>query len=406
MMGIEFHHHWLKGRGLGDTSDARRVLDLGDGGERQQVPATDPGAAEVAAGQARLRLPVRCRGSTPAYLRRFAEQRGVRRIEGRIVEVEQHPRRASSPRSGLEGGARVEGELFIDCSGFRSLLLGQTLGVPFVDWSKWLPNDRAVAIPCRLGPNRKPLTRATARTSGWQWNIPLQHRVGNGHVYCSSYIGDDEATEVLLANLEAEPLASPNHLRFLAGHRARAWEKNVVALGLAGGFLEPLESTSIHLVQSGIARLMTLFPTRDFGRARSSATTGRRCRVRRHPRLPACCTTAPPSATTARTGTTAATSSRPRGSPDKLADVPLVGPGVREHERAVHRDQLGSGAGRPGDRARRLPPGGRPAARRRDAAPARIDPRHDRADGGADADAGGVPRRNGGAIDPAMRMFA
>jgi tryptophan halogenase len=158
----------------------------------------------------------------------------------------------------------VDGELFIDCSGFRSLLLGQTLGVPFVDWSKWLPNDRAVAMPCTLGPNRKPITRSTARPAGWQWNIPLQHRVGNGYVYCSAHISEDEATSVLLANLEGEPLAGPNQLRFLAGHRAKAWDKNVVALGLAGGFLEPLESTSIHLVQSGIARLMTLFPTRAF----------------------------------------------------------------------------------------------------------------------------------------------
>ena len=145
--------------------------------------------------------------------------------------------------------------------------IGQALGVGFDHWSEWLPCDRAVAIPCTLAGDRQPLTRSTARPSGWQWRIPLQHRVGNGHVYCSEYMSEDEATALLLANLDGEPLAAPNPLRFKAGHRAKAWEKNVVALGLAGGFLEPLESTSIHLVQTGIARLMTLFPTRAFKQA-------------------------------------------------------------------------------------------------------------------------------------------
>ncbi|MBO0750228.1 MAG: tryptophan 7-halogenase, partial [Porphyrobacter sp.] len=142
---------------------------------------------------------------------------------------------------------------------------GQELGVPFVDWSQWLPCDRAVAIPCTLAGERDTLTRSTARPAGWQWRIPLQHRIGNGHVYCSAHMSDDEAIALLLANLDGEPFAEPNRLRFTAGHRARMWEKNVVALGLAGGFLEPLESTAIHLVQAAIARLLTLFPTRAFG---------------------------------------------------------------------------------------------------------------------------------------------
>ena len=167
----------------------------------------------------------------------------------------------------LESGTRIEGELFIDCSGFRALLIGQELGVPFVDWSHWLPCDRAAAVPCTLAGDREPLTRSTARPAGWQWRIPLQHRVGNGHVYCSAHMSDDEAISLLLKNLDGEPLAEPNRLRFTAGHRAKAWDKNVVALGLAGGFLEPLESTAIHLVQAGIARLMTLFPTREFRQA-------------------------------------------------------------------------------------------------------------------------------------------
>ena len=266
MMGIEFHHHWLKGRMAGDPSelDEYSISAMAAQANRFLHPAPDQPKSPLAKLAYAFQFDA---GLYARYLRGRAERQGVNRIEGRIVEVEQDPENGFVTALKLESGARVEGELFLDCSGFRSLLLGQTLGVPFVDWSKWLPCDRAVAIPCTLGPDRKPLTRSTARPAGWQWTIPLQHRVGNGHVYCSAHIGDDEAAAVLLANLEGEPLASPNHLRFTAGHRARSWEKNVVALGLAGGFLEPLESTAIHLVQSGIARLMTLFPTPAFAPA-------------------------------------------------------------------------------------------------------------------------------------------
>jgi tryptophan halogenase len=263
MMGVEFHHHWLKGRLAGDTTelDEYSIAAMAARANKFLHPAPNQPKSPLAKLGYAFQFDA---GLYAKYLRGRAERQGVGRIEGRIVEVEQNPENGFVTALRLESGARVEGELFLDCSGFRSLLLGQTLGVPFVDWSRWLPCDRAVAIPCTLGPDRKPLTRSTARPAGWQWNIPLQHRVGNGHVYCSAHIGEDEATEVLLANLEGEPLASPNNLRFTAGHRAQAWEKNVIALGLAGGFLEPLESTAIHLVQSGIARLMSLFPTREF----------------------------------------------------------------------------------------------------------------------------------------------
>lgn len=266
MMGVEFHHHWLKGRLAGDPSelDEYSIAAMAAQANRFLHPTPDQPKSPLAKLAYAFQFDA---GLYAKYLRGRAERQGVNRIEGRIVEVEQDPENGFVTALKLESGARVEGELFLDCSGFRSLLLGQTLGVPFVDWSRWLPCDRAVAIPCTLGPDRKPLTRSTARAAGWQWNIPLQHRVGNGHVYCSAHIGEDEATAVLLANLEGEPLASPNQLRFTAGHRARAWDKNVIALGLAGGFLEPLESTAIHLVQSGIARLMTLFPTRAFSPA-------------------------------------------------------------------------------------------------------------------------------------------
>jgi len=162
----------------------------------------------------------------------------------------------------LEGGRRIEGELFIDCSGFRALLIGETLGVGYEDWSHWLPVDRAIPVPTTNSGPPHPFTRSTAHGAGWQWRIPLQHRTGNGHVYCSAFIGDDEAERVLMGNLEGEPFADPRVIRFTTGRRKQSWSHNVVCLGLASGFLEPLESTSIHLIQNGIQRLLALFPDR------------------------------------------------------------------------------------------------------------------------------------------------
>ena len=198
------------------------------------------------------------------YLRGYAEKNGVLRTEGRIASVQQHPETGFVTSVAMENGDVHAADLFIDCSGFRSLLLGQALGVGFEDWSHWLPCNRALAVPCESVSPLTPYTRSTAHASGWQWRIPLQHRTGNGHVYCSDYISDDEAADVLLRNLDGKPLATPRALRFTAGRRHRFWEKNVIALGLAGGFLEPLESTSIHLIQKGITRLAAFFPSRDF----------------------------------------------------------------------------------------------------------------------------------------------
>jgi tryptophan halogenase len=157
----------------------------------------------------------------------------------------------------------MEADLFVDCSGFRALLIGEQCGVPFEDWSRWLPCDRAWAVPCALRGPPEPFTRSTARAAGWQWRIPLQHRVGNGLVYSSAYLSDQAASDLLMQHLEGEALAAPRPLRFTAGRRAESWSRNVVAVGLAGGFLEPLESTSIHLIQSAIAKLISLFPARD-----------------------------------------------------------------------------------------------------------------------------------------------
>jgi tryptophan 7-halogenase len=198
------------------------------------------------------------------YLGRYAQARGVERIEGRIARVEQREGDGHVQALVMEDGRRVEGQLFIDCSGFRGLLIEQTLHTGYEDWSHWLPCDRAMAVPCESAPVLLPYTRSTARKAGWQWRIPLQHRIGNGHVYCSRFVSDDEATAVLLANLDGPALAEPRPLRFLTGMRKQGWNRNVVAMGLASGFMEPLESTSIHLIQTAISRLLGFFPSQGF----------------------------------------------------------------------------------------------------------------------------------------------
>jgi tryptophan 7-halogenase len=197
------------------------------------------------------------------YLRRFAEASGVRRIEGRIVDVRLHPESGFVETLVLSDGRTVDGDLFVDCSGFRGLLIEQQLHAGYEDWSQWLPCDRAWAVPCENVAPPVPYTRATARPAGWQWRIPLQHRMGNGHVFSSRYMSEDEARAVLLANLEGRPLAEPRLIPFNGGRRRRAWIGNVIAIGLSGGFLEPLESTAIHLVQTAIKKLALLFPERD-----------------------------------------------------------------------------------------------------------------------------------------------
>ncbi len=198
------------------------------------------------------------------FLRSRAERGGVERIEGKIVDAAIDGESGHVRSVTLADGRAVEGELFIDCSGFGGLLIERKLATGYEDWSGWLPCDRAVAVPCALPGPPDPFTRSTARTAGWQWRIPLQHRMGNGMVYSSAHLSSEDAEAQLLRTLEGPVLADPRHLSFTAGRRRLAWNANVVSLGLASGFIEPLESTSIHFIQSGIAKLLALFPDRRF----------------------------------------------------------------------------------------------------------------------------------------------
>ncbi len=201
------------------------------------------------------------------YLRGYGEARGVRRTEGKIKRVHQREGDGYITAVELENGTRIEGDFFIDCSGIRGLLIEQTLQAGYEDWRHWLPCDRAIAVPCASAGPLLPITRSTAHTAGWQWRIPLQHRTGNGHVFSSRFMSEDEATAVLLQNLDGEPLADPRTVRYVTGRRKKFWDRNCVAVGLSSGFLEPLESTSIHLIQSAITRILHMFPHAGFDAA-------------------------------------------------------------------------------------------------------------------------------------------
>lgn len=260
--GTPFHHYWLRARGYAGNEDlwAHSLNAEAARAGRFERPvatgATGPGGLAYAFHfDAALYA---------AYLRSYAERRGVVRTEGRIVDAALRPADGFVESVRLESGESVDGDLFIDCSGFRGLLIEQALKTGYDDWSDYLPCDRALAVPTALAGPIHPFTRATARPAGWQWRIPLRHRTGNGYVYCSRFVSDDEAAATLLANLEGEPLAEPRRLTFVTGKRRKLWNRNCVALGLASGFMEPLESTSIHLIQSGLNRLIQFFPLAGF----------------------------------------------------------------------------------------------------------------------------------------------
>jgi tryptophan halogenase len=255
---VPFHHHWLRGRALGIAKPLGHYLL-----NTLAIAANRFARIERAPDSPRPPMPYAFHFDASLYarfLRGFAEERGAVRQEGRIVAVERNTESGDVAAVLLASGERVAGDLFVDCSGFRGLLIEQEMESGFDDWSRWLPCDRAVAVPCARVEPLIPLTRSIARRAGWQWRIPLQHRIGNGQVFCSRHISEDEATADLLANLDGEALAEPRILRFTIGKRRRCWIRNVVAVGLSSGFIEPLESTSIHLIQTAINRLVDLLP--------------------------------------------------------------------------------------------------------------------------------------------------
>ncbi|HWH17660.1 MAG TPA: tryptophan halogenase family protein [Allosphingosinicella sp.] len=266
---LEFWQYWLRGRGediagrLWDYSLNEIAARQGKFARMGRVPNSALDGISYA-----FHFDA---GLYARYLRSIAEQAGVRRTEGKILRATQRGSDGFIESVTVESGEIIAGELFIDCSGFRGLLIEDALETGYDDWTHWLPCDRAIAVPTRnVGPTR-PYTQALAHRAGWQWRIPLQHRTGNGHVFCSDFISEDEAASILLANLEGTALAEPRTLRFKTGMRRKGWNKNVVALGLSSGFMEPLESTSIHLIQNGIAKLISHFPDRGFAESNIAA---------------------------------------------------------------------------------------------------------------------------------------
>lgn len=260
-VGVDFQHHWararLAGLDVGSLQDYCYAIALCRA-HAFELPSADPGSIRSSYSYA-YHFDA---GLYAGFLRDWAVPRGVRRIEGRIINIHRDGETGHVSHLTLKSGECVEGDFFVDCSGFRSLLVGGTLDVPWCDWRDWLPCDRALAVPSDRVEPLTPFTRATARQAGWTWRIPLQHRTGNGLVYASDHLSDDAAAAALLAAVEGQPLAEPRFLRFTTGRRRQAWNRNVVAIGLAAGFLEPLESTSLHLIQTGVTRLLALLPER------------------------------------------------------------------------------------------------------------------------------------------------
>jgi len=260
MNGIPFTHYWLRSMRNGAATDKDLFNAEAEAARQGRFARTPPGAPAT---MPRINYAFQFdAGRYAAFLRSHAEERGVERVEGRVAQVGRDSASGVLTDLLLDDGRTLGADFFVDCSGFGGLLIEKTLGAGYQDWSRWLPANRAVAVPCARSGTLLPYTRATAREGGWQWRIPLQHRTGNGYVFSDGFVSETAATDALMGRLDGEPLADPRVLKFVTGCRQRSWIGNCVAVGLSSGFLEPLESTSIHLIQAAISKLLAFFPQR------------------------------------------------------------------------------------------------------------------------------------------------
>jgi len=262
MNSINFYQYWLKMAQLGEAEELGNYSISGVASERGKfMRPFDAGNSPLSKIAYAFHFDA---GLYARFLREYSETRGIVRKEGKVVKTHLRATDGFIEAVEMASGERIEADLFIDCSGFRGLLIEEALHTGYEDWSHWLPCDRAWAVPCAHAEAPSPYTRSTAHSAGWQWRIPLQHRIGNGHVFSSKFMSEDEACHILMNNLDGEALAEPRLIKFVTGKRKQFWNKNCIAIGLAGGFMEPLESTSLHLVQSALARLMVFFPNKNF----------------------------------------------------------------------------------------------------------------------------------------------
>ena len=265
MEGLNFHQFWLRHKAQGNTVsiDDYNLQIMAARAGKFQRPVNIPNSP-----LSKIAYAFHFDATLYAkFMRGFAENRDVKRIEGKVINANQNAETGFIDSLDLEDGQNISGDFFIDCTGFYGLLIEQTLKSGFEDWSDVLPCNRAVTVGCEKVADPIPYTRSTAKTAGWQWRIPLQSRTGNGYVYCGEYISDDKAAQTLLDGLDAKPTGDPRFIKFKTGIRKEPWKKNVLSLGLSAGFMEPLESTSIHFIQTAIARLMTQFPDKNFAQS-------------------------------------------------------------------------------------------------------------------------------------------
>ena len=259
MQGIDFHQYWLHAKSSGNKTPLQDYSICAVAGQRHKFTLPDANPRSVLS---HLRYAYHIDATLYAkYLRNFAEKRGVKRLEGKVINSNLNPNSGDITGLKMDSGEVIKGDFFFDCTGFRALLTNGALNVPFTDWSHWLPCDTAQTIASKRKGPLLPYTKATAKSAGWQWRIPTQHRTGNGHIYSSQYMDDDEAIDSLIAGLDSDPIGEPRKIKFKTGYRDTLWNKNCIAIGLSAGFLEPLESTSLFLIQQGISRFITLFPT-------------------------------------------------------------------------------------------------------------------------------------------------